>query len=149
MALKAKHIYAITIIALIIGIVIGGVAAYVTIKRYLKATGKIHTVGLELYADAEGTLVISELDWGILEPGETKDTLVYAKSTSNVPVNLTMFTETWDPPEAESYITFSWDYNETALQPEEIRPLTFTLAVSTDITGITDFSFDIWIVAEG
>jgi len=60
-----------------------------------------------------------------------------------------MTTSNWNPSSASSYMTLSWNYGGQTLAVNEVKQVKFTLAVSSSITGITSFSFDITIAANG
>lgn len=147
---RQDKIYVAVAIVLIAMIIFSmGVIAAQWYETRVRTSGRIKGVGVSIWADANATLGIETVDWGMLEPGETVGLTVYIRSEGNVPMNLTMRTETWEPVETASYITLVWDAEGSQIQPEEVRMVTFTLVVSSDITGIDSFSFDIVIVAEG
>ena len=143
-----EKIVAVIASVVLILLIIGASAAVIPIYR-LKAHGRIKGIGVEIYADLGGTALVTEIDWGFLDPGEVKNLTVYIKNTGNVPVVLYLSTENWYPIGADAYISLSWDYNFTALEVDELRSATFTLSVASGITGIVDFSFDIIVTAEG
>lgn len=138
---------AIVIIALIV--LSMSVIASQWYETRVRTTGRIKGVGCSIWANANATLGIEMIDWGMLEPGETMNLVVYLKSEGNVPMDLTMHTEMWEPVETESYVTLLWDVENEVIQPEEIRMATFTLVISSDIEGIDTFSFTIVCIAEG
>jgi len=126
-------------------IILGGLLIAVwSIKSY----GIIKGVGIEVYWDAAGTNPCTEIDWGMLTPGERMEVPVYIKNIKNTNVTLTMNTSNWSPWYAEGYITQGWDYvagvvvdvNQTVL-------VTLILDVSSDIENVENFSFDISIYA--
>lgn len=144
---KIITVAAIVLIALIMFSM--GVIASSWYETRVRTTGRIKGVGVSIWADANATLGIEYIDWGIVEPGETKPLSVYIRSEGNVPMNLTMRSELWEPVAAKDYITLVWDAKGSQIQPDEIRGVTFTMVVSSDITGIDAFSFDIVVIAEG
>jgi len=107
---------------------------------YLPSLGTIKTIHVETYWDPNGenkreTLSWNEIKIEKLSWDETKtepvNTTVYVKSLSNFRVTLTMFPTDWDPTEISDYLTISWDYNGTVLDPDEIIPVTMTLSASS------------------
>jgi len=106
---------------------------------------KAHTP-LMVYSDAGTTSKLSSIDWGLLEPGDNKNLTSYIKNNDKSPLKLSLATENWNPSNALQYITLSWDYNGQSVNPGEVVKVTFTLVVSTNVSGIADFSFDIIIV---
>ena len=83
------------------------------------------------------------------------NTNVYVKSVSNFRVTLYMFLIDWDPVEISDYLTISWDYNGTVINPGEIIPVTMTLSASASDSfidylvdnEINRFDVDIHVVA--
>lgn len=134
-----------------LGIIFSLLAGYVigsaVVQYKIVSKGTIKTVGVEVYADQNCTLPMSEIDWGIRYPSELTSKTVYIKSTSNSLATISISASNWIPTEASNYLTFSSDPNNFTLQPQSIAKATFSLKVSADIQGITDFSFEIWVVA--
>ncbi len=60
-----------------------------------------------------------------------------------------MHSTNWYPSNAESYLDLKWDHNGQLFNPSDSIPVTFILTVSPAIEGITDFGFDLTIVATG
>ena len=145
--MNSKYLPVLAIIVL--GCLIITVSAAVYYSITVESRGKIKGIGVGIYGNAEASIVVSEIDWGILEPGESTNVTVYIKNEGNVVANLTMTTEAWTPPEAEESIQLTWDYDGTELAVSDIRCVTFTLAVDQGIIGINDFSFDIVVTAVG
>ena len=134
---------------IILGCLIISVSAAVYYSITVQSRGKIKGIGVGIYANAEASIVVSEIDWGILEPGESTNVTVYIKNEGNVVANLTMTTEAWIPEEAEESIALTWDYDGTEVGISDVRCVTFTLAIDPSIIGINDFSFDIIVTAVG
>ena len=107
---------------------------------YLPSLGTIKTIDVEIYWDPNGEnktetlswdeIKIEKLDWDEIKTG-TVNTTVYVKSVSNFRVTLNMFLTDWNPEAISDYITISWDYNGTHLNPGEIIPVTMTLSASS------------------
>lgn len=116
------------------------------VSRTLTSTGTIETIGVDVYTDFQCNIPLSSIPWGTLEPGESQSVTCYIKNEGDSPSTLSMYTSNWNPSSAEDYLTLSWNYDTTPIDPDEVVQITFTLTVSSDITGITTFSFDITIV---
>lgn len=112
----------------------------------INSTGQIKTIGVVVYSSPEGGLVTS-IEWGYLEPGEIVNKTVYIKNEGTIAVRLTHLTENWNPPSAESFISFSWDKENQILSAGEVTEATLTLSIDENISGIDSFSFDIVIIA--
>jgi DeoR/GlpR family transcriptional regulator of sugar metabolism len=62
-----------------------------------------------------------------------------------VAVKLSMTTNNWNPASALSYITLSWNSENYMLSGGSVVQAALTLSVSSTISGIANFSFDIII----
>lgn len=116
-------------------------------NRTISNSGSITAIGVGVYWDQEGSMDVSGIDWGTLEPGSNKTVAVYIRNEGSSPANLTMFTSNWNPPNATDYVVLSWDREGYQVAVGEVVQATFTLSVSAAIQGITTFSFDITILA--
>ena len=117
--------------------------------KTLSSSGSIQiqaSPDLGIYSNSQGTTPLSSLSWGTLEPGQSQTYTIYVKNEGNVPLTLSLETDNWIPASAENYLTLNWNYNYQALSPDAIRQITLTLVVNPNITGITNFSFEVIIV---
>ena len=111
----------------------------------INSSGVVTSADLEAYWDSDCTDTVSSINWGTIYPGDSKNVTIYLKNTGNVPLTLSLSTDGWNPSEAESYITLSWNYGGEQLQASEVLQVTLTLTVSSNTQGITNFSFNIII----
>jgi hypothetical protein len=118
-------------------------------EKRITARGAIKTMGVEAYWGVGCTDEVIEIDWGTLEPGSQTDRTVYVKNRGNAPVTLSLDAEAWTPSEAQTYLWLDWDYDGTPVTAGTAIPIRITLTVSGDITGITAYSFQIVIAAQG
>jgi hypothetical protein len=138
------------VIAIVVTAIVTHAAMMLTYSETrITAQGTIKTVGVEAYWDAGCTDEVTEIDWGTLEPGFQTETAFYVKNQGNTPVTLSLGVEAWSPSEAQTYMSLDWDYDGRPVNPDTAIPVRMTLTVSTDITGITAFSFQIVITAQG
>jgi len=137
----------VVIIALVIAAVLVGALVYYNYK--ISSSGRIKAIGIAVYADEAGTIPVSSINWGTIPPGGQSIATVYCKNTGNAPINMTMFTDNWNPAGAADYITLSWDYADQTINPSAILRVVFTLNVSPSVFGFTEFSFDITITGQG
>ncbi|MBA7483236.1 hypothetical protein ES707_18747 [subsurface metagenome] len=144
---STKQWLGIVLVAVLASATVAAAAMFFALRVH--GTGRIKTVGLEAYADAGATQPVSEIDWGDISPGGTAVATLYLKSTSSVPVTLSLVLENWIPSAAADYMALEWDYDGSELQPGEVRAVIFPLRVSGSITGITNFEFDLVITASG
>jgi len=115
----------------------------------IPSSGKIKTIGVEAYWDAECAQPCTNIDWGILEPNQSVAKTIWIKSTSNTNIMLTLTTENWAPANAENYIALTWNRENQILAPNATVEATLTLKVSPSIAGIQNFTFDIIIIGSG
>lgn len=131
--------------ALVAVIIVSAVALIA--KRRIPSAGKIRAIGVDVYSDAQCTVLCEFVNWGMLDPGDLAGVTVYVKNSKNVEFNLTLTSENWSPPEAADYLTLSWNYTDAILQPGDILAVLITLMVDPNTTEITEFSFDMVITA--
>jgi hypothetical protein len=111
-------------------------------------SGTIRTVGVEVYADEALTQPLTHIDWESVSPGETKASSAWVVNSGNDAITLQMLTENWSPTEASQWINLTWNYDGSSIPGGLSIPVTFSLSVDVDVTGLTDFSFDILIEGE-
>ncbi|MGA3191992.1 MAG: hypothetical protein ABSD73_05695 [Candidatus Bathyarchaeia archaeon] len=118
--------------------------------RQIPSTGTITAVGVNVFSDAACTQNLTSVNWGVLTPGSLANYQMYIKSTSNVPITLSLGTDSWNPAAAATYITLTWSYAAgTVIQPNASLPVTLTLTVSSSVAGFTSFSFNIDVTGSG
>jgi len=119
----------------------GVLVATRTISNY----GNVSAVGVGVYWDSSCTNMVLSIDWGALEPGASVDKTIYIKNEGSLPVLLGMATENWSPASASSYMTLSWARESYVLNSGSVVQAVLTLSVSSGVSEITDFGFDIII----
>ena len=105
------------------------------------------SIQLGVYSDGGCTAALSSIPWGTLSPGNTATAMLYLRNEGNVAVTLSVQAANWNPASASSYFTFSWNCTGYVLQPTKVVQALLSLTVSSSISGITSFSFDITITA--
>ncbi len=118
-------------------------------NQTISNVGSVTTIGVGVYSDEACANPVTSINWGTLEPGSNVNKTVFIRNEGNTVATLSMTTSNWNPSGASSYMTLSWDYDGQALAVNEVAEVKFTLAVLSSITGITSFSFDITIAANG
>lgn len=108
-------------------------------------TGVIASAGINAYWESGCINSISSINWGTLGAGDAVLTTIFVKNIGNVPLELSMSVENWNPQFAGNFFDLTWDYNGVVIQPNAVATITFTLVVSTNIDEINGFSFDILI----
>jgi hypothetical protein len=141
-----------TVLALaVMALVVSGLGALVT-TRTVSNTGNIRiatppSVQLGVYQDSGCTVALSSVSWGTLDPGATATATIYLKNQGNVPVTLSISAGNWNPASASSYFTLTWNRDGYVLAVNASVQAVLSLTVSSSISGITTFSFDITITA--
>jgi len=116
--------------------VISQVTSSLQSNRTMPSVGEVKAIGVGIYWDQSCTTEVSSVT-------------VYIRNEGNSAANLTMNTSNWSPANASDYIDQSWDYEGQVISVNEVLEVTFTLIVSSEIQGISSFSFDIVIVGSG
>ncbi len=145
-AIVAKATFALVIYVLALSTV-GSVMSAMQTNETISNVGSVKGVGVGVYWDSACTNAVSSINWGILNPGSSKDETIYIRNEGNTTVTLAMTTSNWNPSNASDYITLNWNYDGQPFEVGEVIQVTLTLSVSSSIEGITSFSFDITLTA--
>jgi len=147
--MKSGHVEIIFLAILAMSVVVA-FALQSSYVRQIPSTGTISAVGVSVFSDPACTQNVTSINWGFLTPGSLTNYQAYIKSTSNVPITLSLGTDSWNPSSASTHITLTWSYAAgTQIQPNASLPVTLTLTVSSFVTGFTSFSFNIDITGTG
>ena len=140
---------AVVIIAVCFALIILSPIIYGLLQQQITipGQGKIKGLNVKVYSDSACTVELTQIDWGLLEPGQSKTVTCHLKSTSTVNATLSMTTGSWNPSSASGYISLSWNREAYRIKPSEVVSATLTLTISQSITGISSFTFTITIVA--
>jgi len=141
-----------TVLLLVVALIsVATVASVGIVQRRIRSEGTVYVkvLGVEVYWDPECTLVVTEIDWGVLEPSDAVSKTIYVKNTGNTAATLSMATENWAPADAGAFIAVTWDAEGFALKAGANMPVNITLSVSAGIKGISDFSLEIVITGGG
>jgi hypothetical protein len=134
-----------TILAIVMVAMVTSVLGALVTTRKISNTGNIKATGVGVYSDSSCTNPVSSIDWGLLEPGSSKQYTIYVKNEGNVKLKLSVSVSNWNPQSASNYLTLSWNRENYVLNAGSSVSATLTLSVSSSISGITNFSFDIII----
>ena len=123
---------------------------------YMPSLGTIKTIEVEAFSDAGCQHKKDALEWAEIEPGESISTSVYIKSVSNFNVMLTLNLTDWSPPEISDYLTLTWDYKGTRLDPGEVILINLNVSApsSDDFINylvdneIKNFTVDVHFIAK-
>jgi hypothetical protein len=124
----------------------------VTSNTSVQNVGGIYVTGVEAYGgDITYRNGIATLDWGTFYLGNSKNASFYLRSISTSQIRLALNVTNWNPEGLKHYMTLTWDYTGTQIDPNEEIPvrLTLSLSSSTDLINylitnkVTTFSFNI------
>jgi hypothetical protein len=115
----------------------------------IKNHATIKTLGVGVYWDQACTLKATEISWGLLEPGTSKNVSLYVANEGNTFGYLSMNTTNWQPVNASDFILLTWTAEGEGLDVGQVIYVTFTIEVLASISRIHDFSFDILVWISG
>lgn len=137
-------------IILVSGFMLTQVMSAIQLSSTISNTGTLRlSAGMGVYWDAGFTNEAVAFNWQSMEPGTTKTYSVYIRNEGATALTLSMSTSNWNPSSASNYLSLSWNYNGQTIDPTEYIRVTFTLTVSSSVTGISNFGFNINIVGTG
>jgi len=144
-AMQKIQVGAILAVAATVIVVSALAASLLVAYQRIPNAGDVKAVGVGVYWDSACTSNVTSIDWESLEPGATANVTVYIQNEGTIPVMLNMTTDDWNSASAQNYITLIWNREGNILNSEDVFQAVLTLSVSSDISGITSFSFDITI----
>jgi len=147
--MKLKNISPLGVMAILAVITAVSTMGLLTVTQTLQSTGSVKSINVEVFWDVQLTQLVSDVDWGIPESGDSITKTVYIRNLGSAPMTLNMIDGNWNPGVASNYLTMSWNREAYVLPADGVVEATLTLDVSPSITGITDFSFDIVIQGTG
>ena len=143
MAMQRATIGKVVVIA-VIGLMVSALGALVA-TRTISNSGSVTAVGVGVYSDSACKTALTAISWGTVNPGDVKNYTVYVKNEATVSVTLNMTVGNWNPLSASSYITLTWNKEKSVLTATQVVQAVLTLSVSSSVSGVTSFSFDITI----
>jgi hypothetical protein len=121
-------------------------AALLSTNQTVPLNGTITAVNLGVYSDSGCTQTATALNVGTLNPGATATQTVYLKNTGTIPETLTMTTNNWNPTNAPTYLTLTWNRQNTVLSAGQIIQATLTLTAAANTGSLTTFSCDVTLI---
>jgi hypothetical protein len=149
---NAKRVALLMAVACLFGAVLGSASTFAVLQRSqrIPTSGIVIGVNVGVFADASATQNMTAISWGSVYPGESIDRTVFVKNTGNAPLTLSMVTANWAPPlAANGSMTVVWNREDAVLSAGQLVAATFTLSVSPDISGVTDFGVNIIVTGSG
>lgn len=149
---EARILLVVFLALMIGGLAIGifdNVSSLIQSNRTINNQGSVKGIGVGIYWDSAATNQVSSVNWGVIDPGSSNTVTVYVKNQGNAVVTLSKIAQNWNPSTSSSYLTLNWDYSGQTLSANQVLQVRLTLVVSSTISGITNFTFDIVITATG
>ena len=115
-------------------------AAVLTSNQMVPLNGTINAVNLGVYSDSACTQTLTTLNLGTLNPGGTATQTIYVKNTGNIAETLTMNTANWNPTNASTSLTLSWNRQSYVLPAGQNIQATLTLTAAANTGTLTTFS---------
>ena len=120
-----------------------------SVNQSVPSSGTITSVNVGVYSDPGCTTNCTSISWGSISPGSVVTKTVYVKNTGTAQITLNMTSNSWSPPAANGPIALTWDKEGAVLTASQVATTTLTLTVSSSISGVTSFSFNIVITGSG
>ena len=114
-------------------------------SKTINNEGNVSSIGVGVYWESACTTAVTTIDWGYLQPGSAKDVTVYIRNEGTVPMTLSMTNGNWDPAGASEDITLAWNREGSQVNAQSVLQAVLTLTVSSSISDISGFSFDVTI----
>jgi len=111
-------------------------------KKPVPSHGSVKGINVGLYWDQACTTPVESIQWGLIEPGATTNKTVYIQNEGDANTTLAMTLSNWNPTNSPDYIGITWNYTGQTLDTNQAIPVTFTLSISENIQGVTNFNFD-------
>jgi hypothetical protein len=102
-------------------------------------------VEIDVYEDSSCSTVLTSVDWGEIEAGESTTASLYVLNSGDSSVVLGLSLENWSPGTAEDYMSLYWDYDGSSISSGNGVDIVLTLDVDVDCPELSSFSFDIVI----
>lgn len=149
---RSKFILAVSL-AFIFGALLVGVfettLSLVQTSRTVSSVGEVKAIGVGVYSEYACTNRITSINWGVMEPGSNRTITVYIRNEGNTAATLSETAQNWNPTAASSYLTLRWNYAGQTINVNQVLQVKLTLLLSSTVSGITNFSFDIVIASTG
>lgn len=136
-----------TVIPLILLCLLAGMTLAATFNSSIKSYGTLKFVGVSVYWDNACTNQVTSIPWGTITPGAQVDNTLYVKNVGNAAGTLSMNYGNFTPTVAASYLALTWNCSSYVLPSNSVTCAKLILTVQPNITGVTDFSFDILVEA--
>ncbi len=145
MTKKLSKFVSIILVLLLSAFSVFAVDGLLSVSQTVHSTGSITAINLSVYSDPAGTVPCSNITWPNVTPGSSVNLTVYIKNTGNAAEVLSLAANNWIPANASNYLSITWNLQSYTLAPGAIIAANLSLAASSSIDGITNFSVDLQI----
>jgi hypothetical protein len=125
-----------------IGIAISLVLGLLLVPRPIRKAGAVTAVGVNVYWDYSCTNTTTSMDWGTMNPGQTKSYIVYIKNSQSTPLALGIDYSDWNPTNASNCVTPTWNCTNYNLNGGSVVAATLTITISQNASTVTNFQYD-------
>jgi hypothetical protein len=129
--------------------IFGTVLSVRTNSRIISNAGSVKGIGVGIYWDSACTNRTSSINWASLDPGSNKTVTLYIRNEGNAVATLSKAAQNWNPSNVSGYMTLNWNYAGQTLSVNQVLQVKLTLTVSSTVSGITNFTFEITVTATG
>ena len=138
------------IVALVAGLFGYLLYAAITTQQSIPSSGTVAAIGVNVYSNSALTTPLTSIPWGTVDPGGTSTITAYIQNSGDEAETLALSVGSYSPSTASTYITISWNLpSGYSLAAGANTSVTFTLSVSSSVTGITTFSATLTITGTG
>ena len=115
--------------------------AVITVNQNIGSSGTVTTSpNIGVYSNSACTSNLTSIPWGSIASGSSTTQTIYVKNTGTGTLTLGLSAANWSPAQASTHITISWNKQGTQLTAGQSIQAVVTITVSSNITGITNFS---------
>jgi hypothetical protein len=143
MSLKKFSAVALVVMSVTLVILTVTTTALLNVNKTISSSGAVTAINVGVYSDSGCTSQLTSIDWGTISPGNSANRTIYLKNTGNAQITLSMTETNWNPANADGPITLTWNRESATLDVGQVTTATLTLSLADDISGITNFTFDI------
>ncbi len=108
-------------------------------------SGSVSGVNVELYTDPYLSVPCTSLNAGSVAPGGSVTQTVYVKNSGNMAMILSMAVSAWNPSNAGSYLTLTWNRGGYVLGAGGSVVAILTLQAAASTGSLTTFSCNVTI----
>ncbi len=120
-------------------------AGALTDSEVVPLSGSVTGVNVDLYTDMYCTIPCTSLNVGSVAPGTSATQNIYVKNSGTAAMTLSMAVSAWNPSNAGSYLTLSWNRAGYVLAANASVQAVLTLTAAANTGSLTTFSCNVTI----